>query len=84
MVSHAKLMSRTCVSTKLRNCRYLNDNYLDVSDKSHFDGATLDQPSLVIKSAGEGDIGSYSCELENQVGTGRAENIAYLDVYCKL
>lgn len=70
--------------TQLTQVRwYRNGDYLDVSDKSRFDGATLDQPSLVIKSAGEPDIGSYSCVLENQVGTGEAENIAHLDVYFK-
>ena len=64
-------------------CRYRNGQLLDLSDRDRYEGATLDQPSLVIKSVSRVDNGRYSCVLENQVGASESKNAAALTVYCK-
>jgi hypothetical protein len=57
---------------------------LEVSNRSRYDGASVDQPSLVIKSASKADTGRYSCVLENQIGAAESQNAAQLNVLCKL
>lgn len=37
-----------------------------------------------MKNATREDIGAYSCELTNQVGTGMSENGVVVDVQCEL
>jgi len=59
---------------------YRNGQLLDLSDKSRYDGATVDQPSLVIKKVSREDNGRYSCVLENKIGASESKNAAILTV----
>jgi len=59
---------------------YHNGKMIDTLD-SRYEGGTLNQPSLKIKSSTKNDIGTYSCVLENEMGSGTSQYLAYLDVY---
>ena len=63
--------------------RYRDENLVDTSNRSRYDGATPEQPSLVIKKVSGDDIGEYSCVLENKVGRGESQNVSVLDVFCE-
>jgi hypothetical protein len=63
--------------------RYRNGQLLDLSNRSRYEGASVDQPSLVIKAADRGDTGRYSCVLENKIGASESKTAALLDVNCK-
>lgn len=63
--------------------RYRNGQLLDLTDKTRFEGATVDQPSLVIKRASREDNGRYSCVLENSIGASESKSAAILTVLCK-
>ncbi len=64
-------------------CRYRNGQLLDLTNRSRYDGATVEQPSLVIKSVDRSDSGIYSCVLENDVGASESKSTANVDVICK-
>lgn len=49
-------------------CRYRSGQLLDLRNRTRYDGATLERPSLFIRSATREDSGSYSCVLENELG----------------
>ena len=63
--------------------RYRNGQLLELSNRTRYDGATVDQPSLVIKSASKADTGRYSCVLENEIGAAESQNAAQLNVLCE-
>ena len=64
-------------------CRYRNGQLLDLSDRGRYEGATVDQPSLVIKKVSREDNGRYSCVLENNIGSSESKGAATLTVLCK-
>lgn len=49
-----------------------------------FDGGNPEQTALVVKNASRHDIGSYSCELYNEIGIGMSENQVLVDIQCEL
>ena len=49
--------------------------------ESRYEGGSLRQPSLKIRSVTRTDIGTYSCVLENDLGSGTSDTSAYLDVF---
>ena len=48
-----------------------------------YEGATVDRPSLIIRSVSKEDIGDYACFLENEVGVGEARNMTTLEAFCE-
>jgi hypothetical protein len=50
----------------------------------HYEGGTIDQPTLMIKNSTRHDQGVYTCELGNKVGTQESNNAVYVAVYCEL
>jgi len=60
---------------------YHNGQLLDTKRDPRYEGGQLNQPSLKIRSAAKRDIGSYSCVLENTLGSGKSSRSAYLDVH---
>ncbi|CRK99567.1 CLUMA_CG012880, isoform B [Clunio marinus] len=67
----------------LASIRWLQNNSVINLNQSRFDGGHPEQTALLVKNATRYDIGSYSCELTNQVGTGTSENGAVIDVQYK-
>lgn len=53
--------------------RYRNGVVLDYSG-SRYDGGTTDQTALLIKSVTRHDMGNYTCELTNGIGTNSSDN----------
>lgn len=51
--------------------------------QSRYDGGDPEQTALVVKNASRHDIGSYSCELYNEIGIGMSENQVLVDIQCK-
>jgi len=62
---------------------YRNGQLLDLSDRTRYEGATVDQPSLVIKKVSREDNGRYSCVLENNIGASESKGAATLTVLYK-
>lgn len=52
-------------------------------NQPRFDGGNPEQTALVVKNSSRHDIGSYSCELSNEIGIGMSENQALIDIQCK-
>lgn len=48
-----------------------------------FDGGNPEQTALVVKNSSRHDIGSYSCELTNEIGIGMSDNQVLVDIQCK-
>ena len=48
-----------------------------------YEGATVDRPSLIIRSVAKEDIGDYACVLENEVGVGESRNMTTLEAFCE-
>merc|ERR1740128_97704 len=67
----------------LTSVQWLKDDEEIVINRDKYEGATLDQPALLLKKAKRHDAGSYSCRLGNDVGTGRSVNDAFLAVQYK-
>ena len=59
---------------------YHNGKMIDILD-SRYEGGTVHQPSLKIKTTRQTDTGTYSCVLDNDLGSGTSHSPAYLDVY---
>ena len=59
---------------------YHNGKMID-TQSLRYDGGTTRQPSLKIRSVTKEDIGTYSCVLENDLGSGTSDTPAYLDVF---
>merc|ERR1719270_121329 len=59
---------------------YHNGMMIDTQD-SRYQGGNLRHPSLTIQSVTKSDIGTYSCVLENDMGSGTSMAGAYLDVF---
>ena len=56
---------------------------MDLTNRTRYDGATLEQPSLVIKTVSREDSGRYSCVLENRIGASESKSAAILTVLCE-
>lgn len=67
----------------LASVRWLQNNSVLNLSQSRFDGGNPEQTALLVKNATRDDIGAYSCELTNQVGTGMSENAVFVDVQCE-
>ncbi len=63
--------------------RFRNGLPLDTGNSSKFEGASVDRPSLLVKSASAGDAGEYACVLDNAVGRGVAGNVSTVEVLCE-
>ena len=53
------------------------------SSSDRYEGATVDRPSLIIRSVSKEDIGDYACFLENEVGVGESRNMTTLEAFCE-
>ena len=62
--------------------RFKDEEEIIIS-RDKYEGATLDQPALLLKKASREDSGAYSCRVTNAVGTGESENVAFVSVQCK-
>jgi len=49
--------------------------------RPRYEGGTVDQPSLTILQADRKDAGSYTCVLDNEIGSGRSERGSKLSVH---
>ena len=63
--------------------RYRNGQILDLTNRTKYDGATLEKQSLVIRSVHREDTGRYSCVLENRIGASESKSTTLLTVLCK-
>ncbi|KMZ01268.1 uncharacterized protein LOC6739169 isoform X10 [Drosophila simulans] len=59
---------------------YRNDILVNVNDTTHYKGGNSENVALVIKSTEKEDIGNYSCQLSNNIGTGTSDHKINLDV----
>ncbi len=67
----------------LTSVQWFKDDVEIIIDGPHkYEGATVDQPALLLKKATRDDAGAYSCRLTNAVGTGQSENVAFISVQC--
>ncbi|XP_046648094.1 uncharacterized protein LOC124338080 isoform X3 [Daphnia pulicaria] len=65
----------------LTSVQWFKDDVEIIIDGPHkYEGATVDQPALLLKKATRDDAGAYSCRLTNAVGTGQSENVAFISV----
>lgn len=46
-------------------------------------GGHPEQTALIIKNVTKDDIGNYTCELSNLIGSTLSDTEAEVDVYCK-
>lgn len=59
--------------------RYKDDEEIEL-DRNKYEGATPDQPALLLKAARRQDSGVYSCAAANGVGEGRSDGVAFVSV----
>ncbi|KAJ6649403.1 Hemicentin-1 [Pseudolycoriella hygida] len=65
----------------LKSVRWLRDGeQVDVS-QGRIEGGNTEQTAMLVKEASRDDIGSYTCELKNEYGTGISENDIDVDVH---
>ena len=62
--------------------RFKNEQEIVIS-RDKYEGASLDQPALLLKKASPDDSGAYSCRLTNRAGAATSENVAFVSVQCK-
>jgi len=62
---------------------YRNGQILDLTNRTKYDGATLEKQSLVIRSVHREDSGRYSCVLENRIGASESKSTTLLTVLYK-
>lgn len=68
----------------LTSVQWFKDDVEIIIDGPHkYEGATVDQPALLLKKATRDDAGAYTCRLTNAIGTGQSENAAFISVQCK-
>lgn len=67
----------------LESVSWLRDGEKVVLSPDHFEGGTIDQPTLLIKNSTRNDQGVYTCVLENKVGSQESTNVVYVAVYFK-
>lgn len=54
-----------------------------VIDKDRMDGGSVHSIGLKIQQVLRSDMGNYTCELQNEYGTGVSQDAISLDVHCK-
>lgn len=54
-----------------------------VIEKDRMDGGNVDSIGLKIQQVLRSDMGNYTCELQNEYGTGVSQDAIVLDVHCK-
>lgn len=54
---------------------------ITVTGDEHFEGGTVEKPSLTIDPVSRTDAGEYTCLVENSVGQGKVS--VQLKVWCK-
>ncbi|XP_057364590.1 B-cell receptor CD22-like isoform X9 [Daphnia carinata] len=65
----------------LTSVQWFKDDVEIIIDGPHkYEGATVDQPALLLKKATRDDAGAYTCRLTNAIGTGQSENVAFISV----
>lgn len=62
---------------------FKDDVEITINGRDKYEGATIDQPALLLKKASRDDAGAYSCRLSNAIGTAQSENVAFVSVQCK-
>lgn len=67
----------------LKSVRWLKDGELVSLNQTRVEGGNPEQNALLVRHASRHDIGSYTCELENSIGTGASKNDIDVDVLCK-
>ncbi len=72
-----------CINTFAMTFRFRDGLPLDVGNRSKYDGATEDRPSLFVTDAGPDDAGEYACVIDNDVGRGVAANASNVEVLCE-
>lgn len=70
------------VSQRLQFCRK-KDGQPVVIERDRMDGGSVDSIGLKIQQVLRSDMGNYTCELQNEYGTGVSEDAITLDVHCK-
>lgn len=61
----------------------LHEGELINLNHSRFEGGNPEQTALQIKDASRTDAGSYTCQLENNIGLGTSENDIDVEIICK-
>ncbi|XP_021920979.1 uncharacterized protein LOC110830403 [Zootermopsis nevadensis] len=67
----------------LESVSWLRDGEKLTLTPDHYEGGTIDQPTLVIKNSTRHDQGAYTCELRNKVGSQESNSAVYVAVYFK-
>ncbi|XP_069698096.1 hemicentin-2 isoform X4 [Periplaneta americana] len=67
----------------LESVSWLRDGEKVILTPDHYEGGTIDQPTLMIKNSTRHDQGVYTCVLENKVGSQESNNVVYVAVYFK-
>ncbi len=62
---------------------FKDDVEIAINNRDKYEGASVDQPALLLKKASRDDAGAYSCRLTNAIGTGESDNVAFVSVQCK-
>lgn len=67
----------------LESVSWLRDGEKLTLTPDHYEGGTIDQPTLMIKNSTRHDQGVYTCELRNKVGSQESNSAVYVAIYFK-
>lgn len=62
--------------------RYRDGTALNTNN-SRYEGGNPEQTALLLKNASRDDMGNYTCELANNIGSVMSENDVNVDIQCK-
>lgn len=62
--------------------RYRDGTALNINH-SRYEGGNPEQTALLLKNATRDDMGNYTCELANSIGSVMSENDVNVDIQCK-
>ncbi|ODM99875.1 HEPACAM family member 2 [Orchesella cincta] len=62
---------------------YRNGDLIDVTDPDSYEGGTTRDPALLVKNVTREDLGTYSCVVQNEIGTEESDVKAHINVLCK-
>ena len=69
---------------QLLSVKWLKNNQkLDLVNNAHYEGGTIDNPSIILQNVTREDLGEYSCQLENVAGAQRSTDVVFVNVLCK-